>query len=541
MDYSNTWQNPPLFRGRVVKAAYREQKILDYHGNPLIEALPPIWSKQEVIELLQRYPNYHEEYRTWATELRLHLTRRVLKFFEVLPMHIDLEQRISCTLRTGYEARNPFAPGAWRYIGDRVEALKSALSFPEGAGIEEELVPSISDLEATATGFAFIGLSGSGKTTSLKNILAHYPQVIVHSSYHDVDFNHVQVVWIKLECPFDGSTKGLCLNFFQAFDSLLGTHYYENYGRKGRATVDEMLPAMARVGLLHSLGVLLIDEIQHLSEAKSGGARRMLNFLVQLVNTVGMPVIPVGTYKAVPILGGEFRQARRSAGQGDLFWYAMKEDDTWQFFLESLWMYQYTKTPCPLTSELSHALYDVTQGILDLAVKVYMLAQVRAITRGGAEVITEALIRSVAYDSLRLANPILEALRNGNILELHRVDDVLPIDIEPFIQEALRVYASPQPGPESTANGSNQKQTEESGHQAPAGSKNAQVQKRRDGSSTTAQGSSKSDTKTPTKPHGDLLDLVSQQIKRDASAYEILQKAGYLKAADEHLQGEGIQ
>jgi hypothetical protein len=160
MDYSNTWQNPPLFRGRVVKAAYKEQKILDYRGNPLIEALPPIWSKQEVIDLLQRYPDYQEEYRTWATELRLHLIRRMLKFFEVLPMHIDLEQRISCTLRTGYEARNPFAPGAWRYIRDRVEALQSALSFAEGAGIEEELIPSISDLETTATGFAFLGLSG---------------------------------------------------------------------------------------------------------------------------------------------------------------------------------------------------------------------------------------------------------------------------------------------------------------------------------------------------------------------------------------------
>jgi len=261
MDSSNTWQNPPLFRGRIVRASYRDQKIPDYMGNPLIEALPPIWSKQEVIDLLQHYPDYREEYRTWTTELQLHLIRRVLKFFEVMPNHIDLEQRILCTLRTGYEARNPLAPDAWRNIRDKVEALKSALSPLEEAQIEEELMPTIPDLEMAATGFAFIGLSGSGKTTSLKNIFAHYPQVIIHSSYHGVDFNHVQVVWIKLECPFDGSIKGLCLNYFQALDSLLGTHYYENYGRRGRASVDEMLPSMARVSLLHSLGVLVLDEI----------------------------------------------------------------------------------------------------------------------------------------------------------------------------------------------------------------------------------------------------------------------------------------
>ncbi len=110
MDNSNTWQNPPLFRRCVVKATYREQKIPDYRGNPLIEALPPICSKQEVISLLQHYPDYQEEYRTWAVELRVNLVRSKLKFFEPLPRHIDLEQRISCTLRTGYEARNPYQP-----------------------------------------------------------------------------------------------------------------------------------------------------------------------------------------------------------------------------------------------------------------------------------------------------------------------------------------------------------------------------------------------------------------------------------------------
>ncbi len=440
MDNSNTEHNPPLFRGRIVKATYRESLIPSYKGNPFIEALPPIWSKEEVVSLLQRYPEYQEEQRAWATELRVHLVRNALKFFEPLPRHIDLEQRISCTIRTGYEARNPCLPGSRSYIRDNVETLKSTLVSQESVEMEE-LISTVllqADPEMTATGFAFIGISGIGKTASLKNILALYPQVIIHSRYHDVDFNRIQVVWLMFECPFDGSIKGLCLNFFQALDSLLGTNYYEHYERKGRATEDEMLQSMARVSLLHGIGVLVFDEIQHLNEAKSGSARRMLNFLGQLVNKVGMPVIPVGTYKATPILGEGFRQARRSAGQGHLFWPAMKEDETWQFFLESLWRYQYTKNPCPLTPELSHTLYDVSQGITDLAVKIYMLVQVRAITHGDDESISDAVIRSVAYDSLRFANPILEALRSGDILELQKFDDVPPIDIEPFIQEGLR-------------------------------------------------------------------------------------------------------
>ena len=37
----------------------------------------------------------------------------------------------------------------------------------------------------------------------------------------------------------------------------------------------------------------MIDEIQHLSMAKSGGSEKMLNFFVNLVNNVGVPVILV--------------------------------------------------------------------------------------------------------------------------------------------------------------------------------------------------------------------------------------------------------
>ncbi|MDP3597422.1 MAG: hypothetical protein Q8S75_10555, partial [Nitrospirota bacterium] len=51
-------------KGRLERAVYRDQDILDYVGNPLIGALPPIWSDQEVMRLLQDKPEYHETQRT---------------------------------------------------------------------------------------------------------------------------------------------------------------------------------------------------------------------------------------------------------------------------------------------------------------------------------------------------------------------------------------------------------------------------------------------------------------------------------------------
>ncbi len=79
-----------------------------------------------------------------------------------------------------------------------------------------------------------------------------------------------------------------------------------------------MMPRMAQLAMNHSLGLLVIDEIQHLSLAKSGGSEKMLNFFVNLVNTIGVPVVLIGTMKALSVLQSEFRQARRGSGQGDM-------------------------------------------------------------------------------------------------------------------------------------------------------------------------------------------------------------------------------
>lgn len=47
---------------------------------------------------------------------------------------------------------------------------------------------------------------------------------------------------------------------------------------------------MSQLANAHALGLLAIDEIQHLSRSKSGGSQEMLNFFVTMVNTIGVPL-----------------------------------------------------------------------------------------------------------------------------------------------------------------------------------------------------------------------------------------------------------
>jgi hypothetical protein len=422
----------PVIYGRIEAASYGDPLIPGYRHNPLIEALPPILSQEEAGWQLSNYPEFDQQQRLLPAELRFHLIQEVLDFFEPLAIHLDLEQRFSRLIRRGYKTRNPHQRRSWAEVDQQLKMLSNRL---------HPVNP-----HSGAVSFTLLGISGVGKSTAVERILSLYPQIICHSRYQHQPLSLTQLVWLKLDCPFDGSIKGLCLNFFEAIDRCLNTHYYYHYARKGRASTDEMLVHMARVGAVHQLGVLVVDEIQNLNEAKSGGDKKMLNFFVQLVNTMGLPVVLIGTPKARHMLVREFRQARRSTGQGGPIWDNMVQDETWQLFSESLWRYQYVRQPVDLTPELSQTLYDESQGITDFVVKLFILAQIRAIVTG-QERLTPNIIRSVAADSLQFAAPALAALRRGDRAALLQFEDIQPLDLTPYLEQArLELQTQPQSG-----------------------------------------------------------------------------------------------
>lgn len=291
------------------------------------------------------------------------------------------------------------------------------------SGIMHGLVAGV---RSTAAGFAILGVSGQGKTTAIESSLLLYPQVIHHSFYNDEPFIRKQLVWLKLNCPFDGSLKGLCLNFLQAVDAHIGTNYFKKFV-SSRPSVDVLIPIMAHIATLHGIGVLVIDEIQNLSFMKSGGAEKMLNYFTQLINTIGVPIVLIGTFKAMKLLSGSFSQARRSTGQGDLIMDRLTEGDEWDYFIENLWRYQWTVKNTALTKSLKKKMYHLSQGIVDIAVKLYMLAQWEAMEIGdGQERITVSLLQSVADRHMQLVQPLLKVLKRNVPNDYALVDDLYP-------------------------------------------------------------------------------------------------------------------
>jgi AAA domain len=508
------------------KAEYHDPPLRSYQGNPLIETLPPISDREQTYKLLQQNPTYEEACRQWPSHLRLHLFLEAARFFQPLNIHFELEQRFSRLIRSGYVGRNPLDLGFWPQTERSLHLIR------ENAVFSTPRVPT--------QGFTLMGMSGTGKSRTTSRILSLYPQVIQHHEYGGKRFTWTQLVWLKLECPYDGSVSGLCHDFFQQVDLLLGTNYYENHGLRSRPTIDKMRVAMARVASNHSLGVLIIDEIQNLRHAKSEGADKMLSFLVQLDNTIGVPLVFVGTPKARAVLAGEFRRARRAAGQGDLPWERMQnvfekdkeKDSEWRVFLETLWKYQYVREKSDLTNELSEVMYDESQGIADIAIKLYFLAQIRAIERK-TERVTADLIRKTAEVSLRSVQEPLHALRSDNKVLLQKYEDIQPIDLEGAVWQALRQIGTASL-PTSTPSTSQASTVIAPGV---AGEVDA-TEVKQESQTFHAEEEQKKSKERVEKGEKGLIETVTEARQHDLTAYDALKKGGFLRDGGEYLVEE---
>lgn len=404
----------------IERAMYKEQAIVEYANNPFIEALPSINSEDDVLESFMYTPIISNDDRLSPENLRYHLLKRIKRFIQPLPIHFLVERRLSTLIRRGYLARNPLHPSylkRLRVLADlRDEQDQGHLYMQE----------RLAYIGSTADSLSIIGISGIGKTTAIERLLQMYPQVIKHEEYRDVPLNRTQIVWLKIDCPYDGNLSTLCKSFFEEIDRILGTRYLEKFGYLTRVT-SSMLLHMTSLASMYGIGVLVIDEIQHLLNLRSD-QEEMLNFFVTLSNTVGIPTVLIGTSKAQQLFKGNFRQARRAASDGAIVWDRMSEDSAeWQFFLETLWELQCLKSRTELTEEIKKVFYDECQGITAIAVNLFILTQERVLfdENNPNEWITSADIRKTAKTDMKIIQPMIKAIRMNNLRNMIKYEDIM--------------------------------------------------------------------------------------------------------------------
>lgn len=417
-----------VLKGDFEEAEYKEQALSEYGNNPFVEALPPIFDEDDVLERFMVTPRITAQDKQSARNIRYHVLKRIKNFIQPLPIHFEVERRLSTLIRRGYLARNPLD----KSFLERLRVLHQLREDEEEA--HKYIDDRLNYIRSTADSLSIIGISGIGKTTAIERLLLMYPQVIKHDMYKGQPFNRTQIVWLKIDCPYDGSLSTLCKSFFKAIDDLLGTRYLEKFGYLNRVT-STMLLHMTSLASMYGIGVLVIDEIQHLLNAKND-QEEMLNFFVTLSNTVGIPTVLIGTSKAQQLFKGNFRQARRAASDGSIIWDRMAENsEEWEFFLETLWELQCLKVHSELTEEVKKVFYEECQGITSVAVNLFILAQERALfdEANEDEKITSRVLKKTAKEDMKIIQPMLNAIRKNDLRAMYKYEDIM-INLDDLMQ-----------------------------------------------------------------------------------------------------------
>lgn len=277
-----------------------------------------------------------------------------------------------------------------------------------GAGeVDEALLQPFAIEDAPESGL-LTGDPGLGKTELFRSIIKFYKLVIYHP-----EIAQIQIPVLHLDYPSGAKSVGVIamqiIAKIQSIVPAVGTKII-----KKSDTVVERIHTAAYLLARFNVGLLVVDEIQTLLNAKAGRDSTINNLLL-FTNALPVPVIFAGTEDAVQLFNDELYLARRAIGLENPRLlplpnplHSQVEVGPFAFLLKHLTKYQLLKNPVVITPELLSAFYECNHGNIGLTIEHYILCIKEAISNK-SETLTPELVKAVYGRSMALVKSAISA------------------------------------------------------------------------------------------------------------------------------------
>ncbi|MET3620231.1 ATP-binding protein [Burkholderia ambifaria] len=394
-----------------VSASYHDssRELPENAENPLILALPLFESQERFAKAMAisfAVP-HSDEARKLPTQLRLLGIERVSRVLVLTDAHLRLLDWIHIALRHRYRGLVPL-----RSLRDLAQRNYEAT---QGGDAKAIYAPT----ESHADCISVLGISGAGKTTTVKMVLSMFPMIIEHTEFHGVRARFAQVVWIMVSCPPNGSVLTLMKGILHWFDDNLGTHYVSEV--KTRSNTGDLIKSVVDKLRLHHVGMLVIDEIQF--AVQSAERADLMGFLTSLLNDGECLFVLVGTPDAGELIKQTVRNLRRVVSRTFIHLEHFPAAEDARRLASSLVAIDFLPEKPENLEEVIQALMDVGAGspaFMKLAWEHTQYIGERAKKRRA----TPALIRSAVKQAFSLVEGLLDALRRKDRVALDRYKDI---------------------------------------------------------------------------------------------------------------------
>ncbi|MFY0677875.1 MAG: AAA family ATPase [Neptuniibacter sp.] len=418
---------------RSQQAVYKPHPVEAFNGSPLIEAIRHALPLTEFAQAINVRPVLKSNLKT-SDDFYRELSIELIDTTYTMPPDLYTLYK-SCVkhILIGYLHRNP--------LDIKTKKIQYLFATEKDYCIPDEL--NLSKCHSV------IGLSGAGKTLSVRKCLAPIPQVIIHEGYKDHEFIQKQIVWLEFEAPTNKTQRGFLLNFFLAVDSAVGTSYYDEW-KKTTTVISVLIKEAKKIAYNHFIGLVFIDEIQRCVGTGNKADMATLSFIDNFFNDVGIPMIVAGTYQVAPLYKTAMSTTRRLTS-GRTFYYNGIENDLyltnksgqrtenvnpnsfWNVFIDSLFHKNFLQNEFTFDIGLKEYIHYLTCGLPALVVRLVRLAYEEAIS-SGIETISTELLTDIYDDQFMMIHPALDTLRSGRYSEYEDL-----IDLRIFLENSEHI------------------------------------------------------------------------------------------------------
>ena len=188
-------------------AQYREPFLNDHALNPLISALPAHIEPGRFKQLMTVTPKVIE-LENASNNDRVSVVKRLSNTVVPTKPYLDFYNEIYGMIVSGYEKRNPLDP---KYVRWSYDVADPNVTLEE---LNERKAINTKGSETTADHLFLTGHSGMGKTKMKNAVLSGaFPSCIIHQR---PDFDELQIVYLSIEMPPNGSQISLLTNIIEA-------------------------------------------------------------------------------------------------------------------------------------------------------------------------------------------------------------------------------------------------------------------------------------------------------------------------------------
>ncbi|NNF46957.1 MAG: ATP-binding protein [Desulfofustis sp.] len=326
--------------------------------NPLLDAMGPHRELGVWPDLLEHNPLDHFPENPTAEDRESFLDMMKDRF-AVTRVAVETAFDIQRMIRSGYRERNPCDPANRKKIIE-ISSIEGTFATKTPVFYRDSQCKIIH------------GITGMGKSQMVERILGTYDQVVIHGrSDSALWLKHTQIVHLTAKMPGDGSRGGFVSAVLLALDSVLETDYFNDYCRS-RMTVEARALKTAQLLALHSVGLLVIEEMQAKNFMGSKYRSELQLFFLGLLS-FGVPLLLVGNPLAFKDIG-MYRQTQRrflSCEPAELWPYdSWKSPDWCDAIAPAIWTYRVVDQYQEYTRKVGKTLWHCSGGIPGYARKL---------------------------------------------------------------------------------------------------------------------------------------------------------------------------